>query len=1387
MKKKSTFLILLATLLLAVVPLEGFAYKSKLVGLTGNFAESGGIYTVHNNGGNNHVTSHIEASAFTLEAKVQLIEGDRCMSFVFGSTGYDHDKWYGVELAVRDGKAHTKAFQDHGHGLFFEVFDIETNINDPIPFKINVTESGQLTVFVDGNQVAQHTIPDYITGRLGILTWRSVAVLTDLWVDFGGEEGTKVDLEDLTGNFSTPKSYTIYRNPGRDNYIFSSTSATTFSCEGKVNILEGDRMSILFGVGENQNNAFAVELLKKEGEVDIKAFQFKDNGDFYGGDTRPQEGHGIAANTSQPIPFKIEVLAGNKLNVYVDGNKVNDSEIQVNAEYTGGRLGFLTWNSRAVFSDVVLMIDGQEKQFENLSGDYSSPKDIYTINNNDNNNFISSSTSAAAFSYQATVQDLIGDKCVSFIFGAIGGSDDPFYGAEVNTSTTNSVRVKIFHDKAGEAEPNLHIANISANTSQPITFKIDVTASGLVTLYVNGVQATQYQIVNYHPGKLGLLTWKTKATVSDIVVIKKDEEGSIPGNFNTNLEGWAKDPNTNGTWMITSDGLLGIGNGNSPYFSTTSASDFVLESNMKYLSNDTQAGGIIFRANADHSVYYAVDINNSPNGREAKTVRVLKFYKNPTTGQISDITLGGTIGNLKTLPGYNDQNKEFNVRIEAVKSNIMVYVEDQLLVAVSDSEVLEGVFGVTNFSSQVLFQDMFYTALTDLPLLSALTLDVEFTPAFSNEVFKYNARVPFETNEISITASTGAENNLFINDEAVVSGTAKAVSLEEGENIIWVKVQDKVSEVSTVTAVYVKRKQNPETAYTEKYRPQFHYTPEANWVNDPNGMVYYEGEYHLFYQYHPYDKQWGPMHWGHAISPDMVHWEEYPIALYPDQYGTMYSGSAVVDVNNTTGFFTDLPEQKGLVAIYTNHAGNGDEQQAIAYSKDKGRTWTKYNDGEPVIKVTDDPYNHRDFRDPKVFWHEESNQWMMVIAGGPLRFFSSPNLIDWTFESGNNVDQVVDGKTVGAIHTECPDFFKLPVEGGSGDKWVLTRSSKTYMIGEFKEVGGKWHFIPDANTAPAMNFGHDNYAAQTYSDMPDDRRVMVNWMTNFDYAGDLANITDPYNGTFTMAYELKLKDTPTGIKLYQNPIEEYQSLRKTPFSVKNVTVGSDDENILKDLKCTEYEIVAEFTPGANTTLFGFDLRTGGNQVTKVSYSMRSNVLSVNRINSGANPNGSFLGSYSRGVNLQDGKLKLHIFVDASMIEVFANDGEAVASLLIFPEPTSDGMAFSVTGSDPVECNIDIYPLKSIWREDNTDPWTSIYTPEVDSSLKANVYTTKGTLNIDLTNDAKSLKLDVYNIDGKLITSQQIVDSRSQLALGQGVYIVKLANNEQSVVKKVVIK
>ena len=247
----------------------------------------------------------------------------------------------------------------------------------------------------------------------------------------------------------------------------------------------------------------------------------------------------------------------------------------------------------------------------------------------------------------------------------------------------------------------------------------------------------------------------------------------------------------------------------------------------------------------------------------------------------------------------------------------------------------------------------------------------------------------------------------------------------------------------------------PTKVYTEMYRPQYHFSPEEKWMNDPNGLVYHNGIYHLFYQFYPDDIVWGPMHWGHAISEDMVHWEHKPIALYPDEHGLIFSGSAVVDHNNTSGFAKN--GEVPLVAIFTYHlmegekAGRNDFQtQGIAYSLDNGDTWTKY-ENNPVIGNP----GIRDFRDPKVFWHEESEQWIMaLVAGDHAKFYSSPDLKQWKFLSDFGKYQGAHGGV-----WECPDLFKLKAEGTEEEKWVLIisinpgapngGSGTQYFIGEF--------------------------------------------------------------------------------------------------------------------------------------------------------------------------------------------------------------------------------------------------------------------------------------------------------------------------------------------------
>jgi fructan beta-fructosidase len=307
------------------------------------------------------------------------------------------------------------------------------------------------------------------------------------------------------------------------------------------------------------------------------------------------------------------------------------------------------------------------------------------------------------------------------------------------------------------------------------------------------------------------------------------------------------------------------------------------------------------------------------------------------------------------------------------------------------------------------------------------------------------------------------------------------------------------------------------------YRPAYHFTPESNWMNDPNGMVYYAGEYHLFYQYYPEGNTWGPMHWGHAISTDLLNWEHLPIALYPDDLGYIFSGSAVVDKDNTSGLKSG--DEDVMVAIFTHHnmekekAGTHDHQyQSIAYSNDKGRTWVKYK-GNPVL--ANDEKIH-DFRDPKVMWHEASKQWVMTLAAGQVvKFYTSPNLLDWTYASDFGMELGAHGGV-----WECPDLFQMQVEGSDEKRWVLFvsinpggpngGSATQYFVGDFDGT----NFITNQEETLWVDMGTDNYAGVTWSNAPDDRHLFLGWMSNWKYAQEVP--TETWRSAMTLPREIKL-------------------------------------------------------------------------------------------------------------------------------------------------------------------------------------------------------------------------------------------------------------------------
>jgi fructan beta-fructosidase len=469
-------------------------------------------------------------------------------------------------------------------------------------------------------------------------------------------------------------------------------------------------------------------------------------------------------------------------------------------------------------------------------------------------------------------------------------------------------------------------------------------------------------------------------------------------------------------------------------------------------------------------------------------------------------------------------------------------------------------------------------------------------------------------------------------------------------------------------------------------RPFYHFSPPAHWINDPNGLVYYQGEYHLFYQYHPGSSVWGPMHWGHAVSRDLVSWQHLPIALYPDENGMIYSGSAVIDWQNTAGF-----GKEALVAVFAHH-GLGREAQSLAYSTDCGRTWTKYA-GNPVLLPPD---GLRDFRDPKVFWYAENGpgDWVMVVAAhDAVRFYTSPDLIHWT-------PGCIFGEKHGAHEGvwETPDLFKLKVDDGPDTRWVLTAgvgnggpggiSGMQYFVGDFD--GKTFTSENPEQTILWADFGADYYAAQSWSDLPGGRRVMIGWQNNWQYARLIP--TTAWRGVFSLPREMALKQTVDGIRLFQQPVPEILVLRGAHAQWQNVSV-TPGSNLLEHLSGDSFEFIAEFQVNPQADRFGFQVRVGEGEQTTIGYDVQQQSVFVDRVHSGQTDfEEGFARVHSAEMKPVDGKVRLHIFLDRSCIEIFGNDGQVTIADTIFPAEDSLGVVLFSDGAEMVLNFLDVYQM-----------------------------------------------------------------------------------------------
>jgi len=487
------------------------------------------------------------------------------------------------------------------------------------------------------------------------------------------------------------------------------------------------------------------------------------------------------------------------------------------------------------------------------------------------------------------------------------------------------------------------------------------------------------------------------------------------------------------------------------------------------------------------------------------------------------------------------------------------------------------------------------------------------------------------------------------------------------------------------------KKQTESKLYHEPYRPQVHFSPKEKWMNDPNGMVYSDGIYHLFFQYFPDSTVWGPMHWGHATSKDLITWQQQPIALYPDSLGYIFSGSAVVDKDNTSGFGKD--GKAPLVAIFTHHDPVGEknktnnfQNQSLAYSPDNGKTWIKYANN-PVLKNP----GITDFRDPKVMWYEAQKKWVMTLAvKDRISFYSSPDLKNWTKESEFGKEQGAHGGV-----WECPDLFSL---NDNGKKvWVLIvninpggpngGSATQYFLGDFN---GK-NFTPADAKTRWLDYGPDEYAGITWSNTGE-RKIFLGWMSNWLYANVVPTVA--WRSATTIPRELKLTHAGNDVLVTSEPVTELKSIESNHINVANTIVSKSFDVSAKTGKIS-------FPCRLDLNLdkihdFSVVLSNDKKEEITIGFNNGLKQFFIDRTHAGKTDFQKDFAARHVAPRFTDStSMNMSLIIDVSSVELFADNGKTVMTEIFFPEKPFDQMHIESTQGIVIK-NLIYSKLKSIW-------------------------------------------------------------------------------------------
>ncbi|MBE6537077.1 MAG: glycoside hydrolase family 32 protein [Ruminococcaceae bacterium] len=1308
-------------------------YVNELPGLNGDYYDklSNG-YRLDKVSGNNLALSTLNSKYFTFESDVTFVEGTNT-SFIFGAKSSDWSDtisnkkaFFGLCFMKSGTTIKMKMYQEYGlwSGIIPEATVMTDIQNSTIKLKISYKEDNKLRVYINGEELsfsfgtkAGYTEADFVScyqgGYFGLMSYNSTVKYENitLAVPQGNYVNSLPGVDNINGYsvLSDKTGYEMNYFAG-NNILVSGAKTKHFTLEADVNIKQGSSGALVFGAQDKKcasiGKFFGLEFKKSTTKVYIKLFQ---DGGGLGDNVIPGNTyHAEIENATDAFHIRVNYDENDKLNIFVNEQKIeysfgtaaNKTEKDFLNAYNGGYIGFLTYKANVEF-DKVKLYDTDYIEYNNdipnLQGkDLTSLTEGYVVKNNGNDNFVISDVNSREFEYNLTAKILSGDR-FSLIFGSetndatvLSNLSKTFLAIEFRKAT-DGIYTKMFRKGLNYSDTYITSTHISDNNTgtfnvsfgfsekDGFSLSVDGNAIDLSKLYAQ----SKDPVADYLGGYFGILTFKSKVSFSGIKLTTK--KGESP--FKTNLTSLYP---INGTWKTTDNGLYSEGSGDNFALSETVASDFIYEADVTFADGATGAASLVFRS------------TDTPN----KGSYVANIDKNQGNIRIFAFPGGTTIGSAK----LTEDKASYHLKVEAIGKSLKLYVDGMLVICKEDTAYASGKLGLLTFNSKITYQNVEYTEITssNLPALNDLKISadgVKLYPDFTSQSYSYSIMLPRDVIKYDLCTSFSdgikatyklIQDQTKVTEGILTSDTAVEITPPFGMSRMIIDLTRE--NISTSYMIEITNRSSSSALATENYRPQIHFSPEINFMNDPNGLVYdtSNNTWHMFFQYSPQLDKMGSQTWGHAVSDDLVNWVELPVAIPITDRGAVFSGSAVslnAEEARKTPFFTENDIAKAatgegslLVALYTTVRPSQD--QSVAYSTDHGVTWTQYPEYAIQHEYTSD-------RDPKVFKIEGDDRWYLIVAGGYARLYVSENLADWTLVQ----DLTWSDGTL--VNSECPDMYPLAVVDRNGNKtgetkWVYSASSEWYIIGDmvWNDTVGAYNYVAGTKLTSQMAGSSNAYAAQSYYNDPNGRRIMVHWIQDYSTTN---GIPKRWNGIQSLPLEttlIKLNDGTYAIS--QNPVSEVLALRGSKLYEKyGFTVSESDDNILVGVASQIYEII--LTVDINKTTaneFGFELRQNGYEKAMLRYDAVSHTMIMDK--SGAPT--TYQNDILSATLLPDsnGKIKLRLLIDNSVLEFFGNDGEAHLIDLYYASTDAVGMSFYSKSGDVFVDSLEIYELKSIY-------------------------------------------------------------------------------------------